>query len=308
MRRNEAPVAVGLDLMAHMCDTAYDMFEIVDKLRAAGEPSRFRLLRVLIEAREPLCICELVDIIRRPQYAVSRAMSALRIAGLVREERRGKLMYYGLITSPENDGVFHALACAEDESGLIEIDMDRLRWRLDLRENGSCTVTYTIGYNPKEYQFQGETMSEEKKPSVLFVCVHNSARSQMAEEYLRSIAGDFFDVESAGLEPGELNPVVVELLKDDGIDISGKQTRSVEDLYRAGKTYSYVVTVCDREAEEKCPVFPGPVRRLSWPFPDPSQLEGSPAEVRSRTRDIADQIKERVEGFARAQRARRKGA
>lgn len=280
------------------------MYELVDKFRAAGDPSRFRLLRVLFEAREPLCICELVDIIRRPQYAVSRAMGALRTAGLVVEERRGQLVFYRLRHDAENDALFHSIATAIDETGTTALDADRLRWRLDLRQDGRCVVTYTEGYNPPAYKGKENGMAEPTKPSVLFVCVHNSARSQIAEEYLRRMAGDLFDVESAGLEPGELNPVVVELLQEEGIDISGKKTQSVIDLYRAGKTYSYVVTVCSREAEEKCPTFPGPVRRMSWPFPDPSRLEGSPEEIRAKTREIRDVIREEVRQFVAAYRER----
>ena len=142
------------------------------------------------------------------------------------------------------------------------------------------------------------------KIKVLFVCVHNSARSQMAEEYLRRAASDLFDVESAGLEPGTLNPLVVELLLEEGIDIRGKQTRAVGDLYRSGSTFDYVVTVCSREAEEKCPVFPGPVIRLNWPFADPGALTGAPEEVRERTRAIRDEIRAAVTDFVALYRER----
>ena len=141
-----------------------------------------------------------------------------------------------------------------------------------------------------------------EKVSVLFICVHNSARSQIAEEYLRQMAGDLFEVESAGLNPGELNPYVVELLAEEDIDISGKQTNSVMDLYRSGKTYAYVITVCSREAEENCPIFPGPVRRLSWPFPDPAKFEGSREEILEKTRQVRDVIREEVRQFVDAYR------
>ncbi len=135
------------------------------------------------------------------------------------------------------------------------------------------------------------------KKKVLFVCVHNSARSQMAEEYLRQTAGDRYETESAGLEPGTINPLVVEVLKEDGIDISGKQTKSVFDLFKTGKKYHYVVTVCSREAEEKCPIFPGVTRRFNWPFTDPSKVEGSHEEKLEKVRAIRDQIKEKVQSF-----------
>jgi arsenate reductase len=134
---------------------------------------------------------------------------------------------------------------------------------------------------------------------VLFVCIHNSARSQLAEEYLRQIAGEQFSVESAGLTPGALNPHVVAILGEDGIDISQKKTQAVGDLFRRGETYQWVVTVCSREAEENCPVFPGPVRRLSWPFADPSRFTGTEADVRTQVRTLAAEIKAQVEAFVK---------
>jgi len=135
------------------------------------------------------------------------------------------------------------------------------------------------------------------KPKVLFVCIHNSARSQMGEELLRKLAGDQFEVESAGIEPGKLNPAVVEVLKEEGIDISGKQTQAVSDLLKQGKLYSYVITVCDETSAERCPIFPGPAKRLHWGFIDPSKFEGA-WEVRlEKTRRVRDQIKARIEEF-----------
>ena len=113
------------------------------------------------------------------------------------------------------------------------------------------------------------------KEKVLFVCIHNSARSQMAEELLRKLAGDRFEVESAGIEPGKLNPVVIEVLKEVGIDITGKKTQAVMDLLKQSKLYSYVITVCDETSAERCPIFPGPAKRLYWGFIDPSKFEGT---------------------------------
>ena len=95
------------------------------------------------------------------------------------------------------------------------------------------------------------------KQRVLFVCVHNSARSQMAEAFLKQLAGDRFEVESAGIEPGALNPIVVDAMKEIGIDISGNQTKDVFDFLKRGKAFSYVITVCDEASGERCPIFPG---------------------------------------------------
>ena len=106
-----------------------------------------------------------------------------------------------------------------------------------------------------------------KKKKVLFICVHNSARSQMAEAFLKKMAGDRFEVESAGLEPCKLNPLAVEAMKEAGIDISGNKTKSVFDFYKQGKQYDCVITVCDESQSGMCPVFPGAGKRLHWGLP-----------------------------------------
>ena len=116
------------------------------------------------------------------------------------------------------------------------------------------------------------------KRKVLFICVHNSARSQMAEAWTNRICGDFFEAQSAGLEPGTLNPLAVEVMREVGIDISHKQTQAVFDVFKSGQLFAYVVTVCDESSAEKCPIFAGPTKRLHWSFPDPSQVTGSKEE------------------------------
>jgi len=132
------------------------------------------------------------------------------------------------------------------------------------------------------------------KKRVLFICVHNSARSQMAEAFLKQIAGDRFEVESAGLEPGKLNPVVVEAMKEVGIDISGNKTKSVFDFYKQGKQYDYVITVCDESQSGACPMFPGKGERLHWGFDDPSGFQGTWEEKLEKTREVRDKIKRRI--------------
>ena len=139
--------------------------------------------------------------------------------------------------------------------------------------------------------------------SILCLCVHNSARSQMAEAYFRKLGGDIFEVESAGLEPGKLNPFVVRALQEDGIDISGKKTQDVFALYTAGRSYRYVITVCSSEAAERCPIFPGLSEKLHWPFPDPSTFTGTDEEIMARVRGVRDAIREKVRGFVESFRA-----
>ena len=129
---------------------------------------------------------------------------------------------------------------------------------------------------------------------VLFICVHNSARSQIAEALLKQMAGDRFEVYSAGLEPGELNPLAVEAMAVTGIDISKNKTKSVFDFYREGKLFSYVITVCDQASSERCPIFPGITRRLHWSFEDPSSFSGSEEEKLIKTIAVLDSIKRKI--------------
>jgi len=133
------------------------------------------------------------------------------------------------------------------------------------------------------------------KKRVLFICVHNSARSQMAEAFLKQLAGDKFEVESAGLEPGKLNPIVVEVMKEVGIDISQNKTKSVFDFYKQGKQYDYVITVCDESQSGACPMFPGKGERLHWGFDDPSSFQGTPEERLEKTRVVRDKIRKKIE-------------
>ena len=133
-----------------------------------------------------------------------------------------------------------------------------------------------------------------KTQRVLFVCIHNSARSQMAEAFLNLAGGDRFEAESAGLEPGKINPLVVEVMREIGVDLSQKGTRDVFEVYRQGKQYDYVVTVCDEASGERCPVFPGAAARFHWSFEDPSSFTGSQKEKLAKTRMVRDQIRQRI--------------
>ena len=133
------------------------------------------------------------------------------------------------------------------------------------------------------------------KSKVLFICVHNSARSQMAEAWLNHICGDAFQAQSAGLEPGTLNPLAVQVMQEVGIDISHKKTQAVFDVFKAGQLFAYVVTVCDETSAEKCPIFPGPAKRLHWSFPDPSTVTGTKEEQLRQVRETRDEIRQKIE-------------
>jgi arsenate reductase (thioredoxin) len=119
----------------------------------------------------------------------------------------------------------------------------------------------------------------------------------MAEAFLNKYGKDQFEAESAGIEPGKLNPHVVKVMQEAGIDLNGKKTQAVFDLYREGKKYDAVITVCDAASAERCPLFPGLVKRLAWSFKDPSSFQGSSEEIRQNTRIIRDEIENTILAF-----------
>ena len=129
---------------------------------------------------------------------------------------------------------------------------------------------------------------------VLFVCIHNSARSVMAAALMNELCGEYYEAESAGLEPGKLNPFAVEVLKEQGVDISEYQPRAVFDVFKSGQIFAYAITVCDETSAERCPIFPGVTKRLHWSFPDPSALQGTWEEKLAETRKIRDQIRDKI--------------
>jgi len=135
------------------------------------------------------------------------------------------------------------------------------------------------------------------KTKVLFVCLHNSARSQMAEAFLNSLAGDNFYAESAGLEAGIINPYVVQVMKEVGIDISQNKTDSVFEFFKQGRLYAYVIAVCDAASAERCPIFPGVCTRINWSFPNPAEFKGTDEDILVEVRKVRDLIKSEIEKF-----------
>ena len=135
------------------------------------------------------------------------------------------------------------------------------------------------------------------KKKVLFICVHNSARSQMAAALLNKRCGEFFDAHSAGLDPGTLYPLAVEVLREMDIDISKNKTQAVFDVFKSGELFAYVITVCDESEAESCPIFPGVATRLHWSFPDPSKFSGALEEKLEQTRRVRDKIDNQIRRF-----------
>ena len=133
------------------------------------------------------------------------------------------------------------------------------------------------------------------KLRVLFLCTGNSARSQMAEGYLRHVAGDRFDVASAGIDPTAVTPLAIEAMREIGIYISAHASKTADSLL--DQHFHYVVTVCDN-ASEHCPIFPGAAKRLHWPFADPATASGNTPQRLAVFRRVRDDITERVRAFA----------
>jgi len=144
------------------------------------------------------------------------------------------------------------------------------------------------------------------KIKVLFICIHNSARSQMAEAYLNQLGKGIFEAESAGLTPGILNPLAVEVMREDGIDISNNETKSASDMASSGEKFDYIITVCDAGAAGGCPFFPGNAIRLHWEFDDPSGFTGSYEEKFEHTRRVRDAIKQKILEFVSSEGVKRR--
>jgi len=140
-------------------------------------------------------------------------------------------------------------------------------------------------------------MPELGKKRVLFICTHNSARSQMAEGLLRHLAGDRFDVYSAGTQPSAVNPLAVKVMAEGGIDISKHRSKSLAEFI--GQAFDAVITVCD-SAKESCPVFPGGTQRIHWSLPDPSAAEGGEMDRLLIFREVRNALHQRLRQFLAA--------
>lgn len=135
------------------------------------------------------------------------------------------------------------------------------------------------------------------KQRVLILCTGNSARSQMAEGLLRDMAGDRFEVMSAGVAPSHVRPEAIEVMREIGIDISGHRSKSVDAF--TGQPFDYVITVCDN-ANQQCPMFPGKSERIHWSIDDPAEITGNENEKLAAFRSARDELRTRLESFSSA--------
>lgn len=138
------------------------------------------------------------------------------------------------------------------------------------------------------------------KQKVLFLCTGNSARSQMAEAFLRKYAGDSFEPHSAGLEPKGLNPLAIQVMSENGIDISKQESKGIE-TYLGKVLFQYLITVCD-DANQNCPtVWPGVNTRMHWSFEDPARFEGTKEEKLAKFREVRDLIEKKIKEWVAKQ-------
>lgn len=257
--------------------------EAVGIVKALADPQRMRIVLALRGCA--LCPGELTDLLRLAPSTVSKHLSVLRQASLVQLSRQGKWAYYRLTEPAESPAGRRALDWLEQAvAGAPLVVEDELVLRQILKKRRCESPTHG-----------GGVMSEAaSKPTILFVCTANSARSQMAEGLMRHLAGDRFEALSAGLEPGGVNPLAIEAMKEIGIDISGHRSKSTKE-FLGRENITYAVFVCS-DAEEKCPaIYPFAYKKLSWPFADPAAARGDWDQRLSKFREIRDQIKARLE-------------
>lgn len=225
----------------------------LDFLKLLAHDVRWHLVAALAAGDKR--VQELVALVQRPQNLISYHLRILRDGLLVRERR----------SSADGRDVYYSL------------DLTRLR-ALYL-ESGANLHPALVAAEPEPSQpgsaeATAEIREERPRPArVLFLCTHNSARSQMAEGILRAAAGDLVEVYSAGNEPSSVHPLAVRAAAEQSVDISGQQSKHLDQFL--GQSFDYVITVCDR-VREQCPVFPGDPVQIHWSFPDPAAVEGPP--------------------------------
>ncbi|MFW6184342.1 MAG: metalloregulator ArsR/SmtB family transcription factor [Chloroflexota bacterium] len=231
-------------------------------LKLLGHDVRWRLLKALANGDHR--VQELVTLLGRPQNLVSYHLSRLRQAGLVHERR----------SSHDARDIYYSL------------DLERLQ---ALYGASGEALHPALCRSPSAVH--GDNKGGASPLRVLFLCTHNSARSQMAEGILRHLGGDRVQAFSAGSEPGRVHPLAVRALAQMNIDISGQRAKHMASF--AGQTFDYIITVCDR-VREACPVFPHDPHEIHWSFADPAAVEG-PEEARFRAFQItARELRTRI--------------
>lgn len=244
--------------------------------KALSEEVRLRIM-LLLTHRE-LRVQDLVDITGLPQSTLSRHLAYLKKERLVVVRGEQAQSVYGVNRDnvPLTKSIMNCLENCFSENRIAKKDSVKLRAKFAV-----CSVNNQTGTETR----------------VLFVCHHNSARSQMAEAYVKKFGGNDIIAESAGIAPGGINHLVAEALREDGVDITGCRSKNISDLITSGNNYEYVITVCAESEALSCPVVDDNIQRLHWEFTDPSLLTGTDSLQLDMIRKLRDQIKKQVENL-----------
>lgn len=231
-------------------------------LKLLAHELRWRLVEAL--ARSDRRVQELVALVGEPHNLVSYHLRRLRDQELVSERRSaadGRDVYYSL-------------------------DLERLKGLYF-----AAGESLHPGISDRPQAGSGTAAGDSRRARVLFLCTHNSARSQMAEGILRHLGGAAVEVHSAGTVATRVHPLAVAAMAEKGIDVSGQRSKHLDEL--SGQDFDFVVTVCDN-ARESCPVFPGAPERIHWSIADPSAVEGDEATRLRAFRTAADELMTRI--------------
>jgi arsenate reductase (thioredoxin) len=238
--------------------------------KAVSHPLRVRALALLHEGE--VCLCKFSEVLQVADSTMSKHMQVLVDAGFVRKRRENKWTYYSLQIQP--DPFIRSLTIQ-----MYELVQNDPLIKDDNRKKDviSCTEDFQM----------------REKEKVMFLCSHNSCRSQMGEALLRKHAGDRFEVFSSGLYPADINPLTLKVLEEADTDTGSLKPESARD-YLGRVTMQYVIIVCSR-AESECPsTWPGVSNRMYWPFDDPAAAEGTEEERLEVFRRVRDEIEARI--------------
>lgn len=245
-------------------DTNFVSPKPLDLLKMLAHDLRWQLVGAL--AYSDRRVQELVDLVGRPTNLVSYHLRQLREHHLVHEHR----------------------SAADARDIYYSLDLDTLR---HLYMEAGEALHPVLGHVDDEQMAQDETDANRPPTRILFLCTHNSARSQMAEAITRQCGKGRIEAWSAGTEPSEVNPYAIRAMEARGIDMSGQRSKHLNEF--TDQTFDYVITVCDR-ASESCPVFPGDPERIHWSFPDPSAAQGTDAQKLKVFKGTALQLNSRI--------------
>lgn len=262
-----------------------DYETLTKRIKLIAHPERLRILDAL--RREPECVCHLEVLLGKPQPYVSQQLRVLRDAGVIADERRGQNIYYRLVDVDMDAWLGQILGTA------VGGHPDLVRHKRVIScECPTCEAGVEITF---DYQ-QGKAEVHVNKKKALFLCRRNSARSQMAEGFLRHYAADHFEVHSAGFEAAEVDPDAVKVMSEKGISLERQHSKDLRE-YLGHMHFGYLFTVCDH-AEENCPrTFLSVNEHIYWPFEDPAKFEG-PAEARvDKFREVRDEIDTHIQGW-----------